>query len=173
MEGAPSGAHSNGVGDFAPALNHREVSGDAWKHAPFERFPDKGGLMDKFTEAYIECALWSSTDNSNDSGGDPLDDNYGVEDIAPKTLEEMKSDCADFQESFGDLIADDLERAGHDFWLTRNGHGAGFWDGDWQQPMPTEHESAGRYRTVGEFLTAMSKPYGSVDLYVGDDGMIY
>lgn len=21
-------------------------------------------------------------------------------------------------------------QAGHDFWLTRNGHGAGFWDGD-------------------------------------------
>lgn len=22
--------------------------------------------------------------------------------------------------------------AGHDLWLTRNGHGAGFWDGDWR-----------------------------------------
>jgi hypothetical protein len=28
-----------------------------------------------------------------------------------------------------------LERAGHDLWLTRNRHGAGFWDGDW----PTEY----------------------------------
>ena len=26
---------------------------------------------------------------------------------------------------------DQCERIGHDFWLTRNGHGAGFWDGDW------------------------------------------
>jgi|TARA_R110000744_G_scaffold366338_1_gene475354 hypothetical protein len=25
----------------------------------------------------------------------------------------------------------ECERIGHDFWLTRNGHGAGFWDGDW------------------------------------------
>jgi len=24
-------------------------------------------------------------------------------------------------------------QAGHDFWLTRNGHGAGFWDGDWPE----------------------------------------
>lgn len=26
----------------------------------------------------------------------------------------------------------ECERIGHDFWLTRNGHGAGFWDGDWK-----------------------------------------
>ena len=25
----------------------------------------------------------------------------------------------------------ECERIGHDFWLTRNGHGAGFWDGGW------------------------------------------
>ena len=28
---------------------------------------------------------------------------------------------------------DQCERIGHDFWLTRNGHGAGFWDGDWDE----------------------------------------
>lgn len=111
--------------------------------------------LDTFTKAYIECALWSSTDDD----GEPMDGLYTADDIAEDTLAEMVAQCADFQSSFGDYIADDLSRAGHDFWLTRNGHGAGFFDGDWK-----EH---------GEFLTSMSKPYGSYDLYVGDDGMIH
>jgi hypothetical protein len=44
--------------------------------------------------------------------------------------------------------------------LTRNGHGAGFWDGDWPQ-------------TVGQRLTKAAKIYGSVDLVIGKDGLIY
>src|SRR5215213_9921810 len=50
-------------------------------------------------------------------------------------------------------------QAGHDFWLTRNRHGAGFWD-----------------RGLGDLsnrLSDASKVYGEVDLYVGDDGQIY
>jgi hypothetical protein len=50
-------------------------------------------------------------------------------------------------------------RAGHDFWLTRNGHGAGFWDrglGD-----------------LGERLSKAAKVYGEVYLYPGDDGKVY
>ena len=52
--------------------------------------------------------------------------------------------CAQFQKVNAELIIDEnrvysseytaAELAGHDFWLTRNGHGAGFWDGDWQEP---------------------------------------
>jgi hypothetical protein len=49
---------------------------------------------------------------------------------------------------------------GHDFWLTRNGHGAGFWDGDW----PKE---------AGDRLTKACEEFGEFDLYIGDDGMIY
>ena len=117
-------------------------------------------MLDTFTEAYFTCALWSTNDESTPQGGNPLDDNYGVEDIAPDTLAAMAEDCRAFQEGHGEDIAADLGRAGHDFWLTRNGHGAGFWDGDW----PEE---------VGERLTEASKAYGEFDLYVGDDGLIY
>jgi len=142
--------------------------------------------MDDFTRAYLECALWSSTDESDEYGGEPLDKNYGVEDFAPESLQSAIEDCRDFQESFGDLVAlgyggrggDGEEfsaeaRAGHDFWLTRNHHGAGFWDGDWNISMPPDHEGARRCRTVGDYLTEMSHPYGSVDLYVGGDGLIH
>jgi hypothetical protein len=113
-----------------------------------------------FLNAYIECALWSSTDNSDDQGGEPLDANYSPDDIAPETLERMRADCAKFYAANRDDIGGEDARAGHDFWLTRNGHGAGFWDGDW----PEE---------IGERLTAASKAFPEVDLYVGDDGLIY
>lgn len=116
--------------------------------------------MDAFTQAYIEAALWSSMDNADDQGGEPLDANYGPGDIAPETLARMVEDCKAFQRDNAGDIAGDPERAGHDFWLTRNGHGAGFWDGDW----PGE---------AGERLTAASHAYGSHELYVGDDGLIH
>lgn len=116
--------------------------------------------MDPFTIAYIEAALWSSTDESDEQGGEPLDANYGLDDIAPETLASILDDCEAFQETHAEDIGSEHERAGHDFWLTRNGHGAGFWDGDWDDD-------------IGQRLTDASDVYGSVDLYVGDDGLIY
>lgn len=110
----------------------------------------------------MEAALWSSTDNSDESGGEPLDENYSLRDISEETLLQAKEDCEAFQRDNWDDIErskEGLERAGFDFWLTRNHHGAGFWDrglGD-----------------IGERLTAACKPYGSIDLYIGDDGKIY
>jgi hypothetical protein len=89
----------------------------------------------------------------------------------------MIADCQDFQTSFGELIVDDPSRAGHDFWLTRNGHGAGFWDGDWDSPLPEGcplvDDCDKPYDSVGDYLTDMSRPYGEVNLCVGDDGKIY
>jgi hypothetical protein len=110
--------------------------------------------LDTFTQAYIECALWSSTDDDSN----PLDDFYDIQAISKECLDKMITDCAKFQADNMEIIIDDLSQAGHDFWLTRNGHGAGFWDGDWP-----EH---------GDMLTAKSKEFGNVDLYVGDDNYI-
>jgi hypothetical protein len=114
--------------------------------------------MDSFTRAYFETALWSSTDESNDQGGDPLDDNYSIDDISPETRTEMISDCADFQERYSKLLVEsgmDFSRAGHNFWLSRNGHGAGFFDDDQDE------------------LQEAAKSYGEFTLYVGDDGQIH
>ena len=111
--------------------------------------------LETFFSAYVECALWSSTDESDESGGDPLDQTYGPEDLDQNTMEGMRADCTDFVEANLDDLADmDPEHAGHDFWLTRNGHGAGFWD-----------RGLGE---LGERLSKASKPYGEVYLYVHD-----
>lgn len=107
--------------------------------------------LDTMLASYIECALWSSTDNADDSGGSPLDDNYGEEDILRATYREMRADCKSFGES-NEADISDWSQAGHDFWLTRNRHGAGFWD-----------RGLGE---AGERLTKAAHVYGSVDLYV-------
>ncbi len=60
----------------------------------------------------------------------------------------------------GSIAAREAAMAAHDFWLTRCGHGAGFWDGDWPEPAATVLDNA-------------AKAFGNVDLYVGDDGQIY
>jgi hypothetical protein len=123
--------------------------------------------LSPFVRAYIECALWSSNDNYDESGGEPLDANYSIDDISEATLAEMVSECEDFQASNdSDLDASGLdeEQQGHDFWLTRNHHGAGFWD---RKARGTPEGEA------CERLSEASKVYGSVDLYVGDDGKIY
>lgn len=111
--------------------------------------------LDTFTQAYLTTALWSTTDDNDDS----LEDNYSIDDISESCLTAMIADCVKFQAENMPMIIDDLSEAGHNFWLTRNGHGAGFWDGDYP-----EH---------GETLTAKSKEFKEVELYVGDDGLIY
>jgi len=116
--------------------------------------------MDTFFRHYLLCALWSSTDNANESGGDPLDDNYGIADFTPDAKAKLREDCVAFVDTnLTDLASIDAKQAGHDFWLTRNGHGAGFWD-----------RGLG---ALGERLTKASKPYGSCDIVVGDDGMLH
>jgi hypothetical protein len=113
--------------------------------------------------------LWSTNDESDESGGVPLDQNYGPEDIDPETMELIIEDCADFQKRFGHLIEDDdpelprnttdrWDLAGYHFWLNREDHGVGFWNGAWPKH--------------GDELSDAAKSYGEFDLQV-DDGIIY
>ena len=115
--------------------------------------------LTQFVDSYIETALWSSNDESNESGGEPLDKNYGPSDLAPETRRTMFLDAASFYKA-NLMDFDDPGQAGHDFWLTRNEHGAGFWDGDYPEPQASR-------------LTAASEDYGGFNLYVGDDSQIY
>ena len=42
--------------------------------------------LEQFLESYLTTALWSSNDESRPDGGDPLDSNYSIEDIAPRAI---------------------------------------------------------------------------------------
>lgn len=111
----------------------------------------------EFVTAYMECALWSSTDDD----GDPLDASYDLTDVVPTARRAMMRDCLNFIDANDTLLsqAGTPVQNGHDYWLTRNHHGAGFWDRG--------------YGKVGDALTAAAHPDGPRDLYIGDDGRIY
>lgn len=136
--------------------------------------------LDEFTEAYIICALWSSSDMSDDPEGPQYEtlDEFSLEDIDVDTLLKMKADCEKFQAENAEDIAQipdvycsgdshgrshysGLEAAGHDFWYTRNGHGVGFWDRDFECVDALDR------------LDKACKKWGEFYLYVGDDGKIH
>ena len=115
--------------------------------------------IDNITHHYAVCALWSSVDDD----GEPLDAVFTVDDIDAKTFNGMRSDVEDFITSNASALEQsglDDPQIGHDFWLTRNHHGVGFWD----RGLPD---------TIGDALTKASHAYGEVYLYAGDDGYIY
>lgn len=130
---------------------------------------------DDFARAYIQSALWTGVEYKH---GDPRADSdraheFAPLDIRPETLREMIADCAAFVTANRALIEaaiatgevacgpdfDEWGRAGHDFWLTRNGHGAGFWDGDWPEPQAAA-------------LSQAARAFGDYDLAMGDDGSV-
>lgn len=131
-------------------------------------FEDVGNVnLDEFTQAYLEAALWSSTDSYDK----PLDENYSIQDIAPDSLQKLVNLCKIFQEDNHQILDQCVDpeegqsnynygQAGHDFWLTQNGHGAGFWD----RELPGE---------LGQQLTDAAKKWKEINLYVGDDGKIH
>lgn len=91
--------------------------------------------LDEFALGYLECALWSSYDDNGGEGPEVYFDRFPFSDISKSSLVQMIQECKAFQEENKTLLdlAEDrdpynLARAGHDFWLTRNHHGAGFWD---------------------------------------------
>jgi len=122
--------------------------------------------LNEFQASYEETSLWSST--YGEDGENSLDD--GEHDISAELQDKIDADCRVFLDSHADTIRDcemsrsngssNFTMAGHDFWLNRCGHGAGFWDGDYSEPHAT---------VLDEAATA----FGNVDLYVGDDGLIY
>ena len=119
--------------------------------------------MNKTETQYLETALWSSCDFD----GVPLNKSHGIEDIEESTKYELLSELEDFLDAVQpvlDTLPDDFEinypRIAHDFWLTRNRHGAGFWDGDYPDPQAQQ-------------LTELAHSWGEIDLYVGDDGRVY
>lgn len=111
--------------------------------------------MDHFTDSYLETAEWADKPDGEDWSGAEWSD---------QAMAIAESDCQKFQDRAREIIERLEEGAqyhfAHDFWLTRQGHGAGFWDGDYPEPEASE-------------LTEIAKSFGEVWIYLGDDGLIY
>ena len=124
--------------------------------------------LDDMTNGYLEAWLWTS--NANEDGQNLLEFGYGIDDIPKATRDDVRDtfkavvtchplavrlygverqgSCAIVWEHFG-----------HDFLLTRNGHGAGFWD-----------HGLGE---LGEHLSQVARLLGDSEyLYVSEDGTL-
>lgn len=129
--------------------------------------------MSEFTRAYIVAALWTYDEHAPSGQFETIG---RVEElfpkISPETLEQMEREADAFQSTWGflwresgqfaaeqhDALLTD-KQAGHDFWLTRNHYGSGFWD-----------RGIG---ATGDGLTRAAHECGERNLYTGDDGRIY
>ena len=108
--------------------------------------------MKEYTKHYLAAALWTNEF-----------DNYSIKDFDKKSIEKAEEDLNDFI-SYVELDGADLsqisyEMIGHDFWLTRNHHGTGFWDrglGD-----------------LGNKLTEWCDKFGEQHCDIGDDGKVF
>jgi hypothetical protein len=116
--------------------------------------------------------------------GEPGEPDHGATYSAAAILRAM-ADCARFlhlagpglllayataNEAPDDSGEGDARRLGHDLWLTRNGHGAGFWDRD---ELQTEGVYQGKAWTLGDCLSDIARQLGACDLVAGDDGLLY
>jgi|CXWL01.1.fsa_nt_gi hypothetical protein len=86
--------------------------------------------MDAFTRGYLTAALW--TEDPDPGQGEYCPDLSRISRAFRLTA---VKDCARFQYDNCGYLAHyqeqsgrDMESAGHDFWLSRNGHGAGYFD---------------------------------------------
>jgi len=112
----------------------------------------------QFVEGYVEAAFFTEGGPDHPELPDAVDE---------KARLHMAADCAAFVHANNVALQDATSRlgygwaqAGHDFWLTRNGHGAGYWD------RPILRDGG-----LGVKLTQACQ-YHEADFYPGDDGLM-
>lgn len=104
----------------------------------------------------IEAHLWA--DAYREVDGEPETVDARGYDVTADDYNAIREDVGAFVEANADaLTASGLsdEQIGHDFALTRNGHGAGFWD-----------RGLGE---LGDALTAAAKPFDEVRVWLDGD----
>ena len=107
---------------------------------------------------YVDIMMEISIDNI----GYPLSMFHDVSRIDDDSLQMMYSDYKGFLETNQKLLTESgltMAQIGHDFGLTRNKQGTGFWDRE--------------LGSIGDKLTSVAEQYDECELYKGDDGKIY
>ena len=119
---------------------------------------------DDFVAGYVAACLWASPGDDENETLDAFD----CTDITPESREGMAEHCGAFMATNAALLAEACaregytwERAGHDLYLTENGHGVGFWDR--------------RELAAGGLGDRLSKAAGRGEtyLYAGEDGRLH
>lgn len=151
--------------DYGPV--HQAVS-DWWaEHSTDYKCEPCGAGLHELPEVFGADAAWSGLETmlelATNAAGDSLrSDGFGMGDIDESSATEFTREVVEFCHDAGrDVQGCGLGagQVGYDFVLTRNGHGAGFWD-----------RGLGE---AGDRLTAAAHSYGESGLYVGDDGRLH
>ena len=123
--------------------------------------------ISEIVRSQLDSLLWSEGEIYDENGEPTLErweDFYSVDDATPELVaqltEELSGDLpipnaiSDYQEHFGESWRGQF---GHDLALTRNGHGAGFWD-----------RGLGE---AGDVLTAWAESLGTLHIFHGHDSI--
>lgn len=116
--------------------------------------------LEQMVNGYLEAAVWTDSPDDGTEWGQ----------LSQDATEKAKKDCQSFAlkahlagiplESLKDAA---YQQIGHDLWLTRNGHGAGFWD------RPKMYNG----QQIADHLSSLCKEMGGSALIQGDDGFLY
>lgn len=147
-------------------------------------------------KGYITCALWTEEERLKEESNQGFEQEYDDMDNADEEnteLDKLVKLQANMNKNFQSFSEEDIdansliqayndiktfisnvnpeyiketlqekgaEQLGHDIWLTRNRHGAGFFDHNYDPDMEKQ-------------LTMAAQALKEVNLYVGDDGVLY
>lgn len=120
---------------------------------------DPQKILEMVVKAYIEAFYFT------DTGSDADIDKLAL--LAQESYFGAVETCSDFLKQAASLgLLEDYtdtgatwESFGHDLWLTRNSHGAGFWDRG--------------HGKLGLDLSKLAKALGSASAFEDNDGLIY
>ncbi len=119
----------------------------------FENFNfDLEESLQQTLTGYLNSMLWT----------EEFDDDFSIDDIDTSSVDSAKDDVDKFLDELDDYdLLDELivqmsyDSIGHDFWLTRNGHGAGFFDRGLEE--------------VGEEISKICNAFGKKYVYVENE----
>lgn len=119
--------------------------------------------LNAFIAGYFEALYFAGIATNCD--GETVENIAGI-DMTEEAREECRQDCARFLDLAGGKVnlaifgSDDYDhtQAGRDFWLSRQGHGVGFWD-----------RGLG---IVGNDLHDVAKLFGEKHLYINERGLL-
>jgi len=110
---------------------------------------------DEFRRGYVLAMLWANAYDAET--GEPMEDMAYAYQTPGRWWMDTPVDLTDadaFLEGNYDALVSvgDMDQHGHDFALTRNRHGAGFWDRG--------------YGPIGDALTEAAHVYGEAEVYL-------
>jgi hypothetical protein len=149
----------------------------------YENFNDesqkKSKNIQKIIDSYLECALWTDgeeleeQEKKNNQETYKMDEENWDESEIKELINDPDINIHNFDEDsliktyldikkflkIVEFAVDDIDESdiGNDLWLTRNHHGAGFWDRGYEE-------------SVAQILTKAAESLGSVSLYLDNEG---